>query len=309
MTEESKLMYALEKLNLQYQEILQSKEYRIGNRFLQTIDDLKHFRISNIFKVYKKRKASIEVNKKCVQNYFDYNWTPEQWEKALIPNSDGVKVAIYTCILGGYDSIRKPLYIRDGFDFFVFSEDSIDVEGWKIRRIPKKILKLNNNTLINRYFKFHPHEFFADYDYAIYIDGNVEVISDLSSMLHHAECSTGIAMHRHVERRCIYKEAEVCILYNKGIKDRLIEQITKYNEEKFPKDFGMLEGTMIISSINNKIAIYLLEQWWCEFLKSGSMRDQIAWSYVLWKNCYTIDDIGSLGINIYKNPKIRILPH
>ena len=60
--------------------------------------------------------------------------------------------------------------------------------------------------MINRYIKLHPQEFFLnEYRYAIYIDGNIRVMSDLSPYTRKCNCKTGIAMHRHVQRICAYK--------------------------------------------------------------------------------------------------------
>ena len=39
---------------------------------------------------------------------------------------------------------------------------------------------------------------------------------------------------------------------------------------------------------------------------SGSGRDQLALPYIIWKLGYHMSDIGSLGNNLFLNPKFRI---
>ena len=82
-----------------------------------------------------------------------------------------------------------------------------------------------------------------------------------------------------------------------------------YKREKFPKKYGMNEATIIVSDINNRESQRLLDEWFKEFKRSKSLRDQLAWPYILWKNKYIIDDVGSLGNNIFQDNKIELVKH
>lgn len=156
----------------------------------------------------------------------------------------------------------------------------------------------------------HPFELFPEYDYAVYIDGNVCIASDISALINvPEEGKVGFAMHRHVLRDCIYEEAEACILYGKGSPNQLRKQITQYRLEGFPTKYGMLEATVIFYHLQNKECQALMSEWWNEFIKYGSMRDQIALPYVLWKKGYKISDVGCLGENVYRNSKFQVLSH
>ena len=116
-------------------------------------------------------------------------------------------------------------------------------------------------------------------------------------------------MFRHHSRKCIYIEEKACLLQNKGNKDKIIEQINKYKSDNFPANFGLLEGTIIVSNLKSKKAKNLLIDWWNEFYESESLRDQLSLPYVLWKNNYKIDDIGFLGNNIRACPKLLFFSH
>ena len=272
----------------------------------------KKFKIVRFLKMIK--KLFIERNFSSLKNYIKGIKLKKYEEKYEIINVTfepvlDKKIVVYSCIVGNYDSINEPIYFNDNVEYILFSDKDIKSNFWKVRKIPSKILKLKNKTLINRYIKLHPFELFKDYDYSIYIDGNVKTLSDISGFVNCINRKTGIAMFKHHSRKCIYIEEKACILQNKGNKNKIIKQIEKYKSENFPTNFGLLEGTIIVSDLKNENAKNLLIDWWNEFYESESLRDQLSLPYVLWKNNYKIDDIGFLGNNIRACPKLLFFSH
>lgn len=307
---EFKLMQALEELNLRYINLQNSKEMRVGKNIISIKKNINKARFSDILLLFKKKHGQKIIDKKYPGKQPGENQTMSDRLKNITHVNSNVRVAIYTCIVGGYDQLCEPIFANDGYDFFVFSDKKLKSNVWKSKEIPEKIQKLNDKTLINRYLKMHPSEFFPEYDYAVYIDGNVCIVSDISSLISVADDGkVGFAMHRHVTRECIYEEAEACILYGKGNPQNLKKQIARYKKDGFPIKFGMLEATVIIFNLKSKECQVIMSEWWNEFLKSHSKRDQIALPYVLWKNGYKILDVGNLGNNVYKNPKFQVLSH
>lgn len=307
---EYKLMKSLEELNLKYIDLQNSKQMRVGRNVLSIKNAIKKLSFSEIILILKKRRGQKLIEKKYPGKRPGDNLKIEDRTKNICHIKSHARVVVYTCIVGGYDNLNDPIFANDGYDFFVFSDKKIVSNIWKNREIPQDIKRLKDNTLINRYLKMHPFDVFPEYDYAIYIDGNVSVISDLSPLICIADKGkTGFAMHKHVLRDCIYEEAEACILYGKGNKKRLKEQVDKYKQDKFPQNYGMLEATVIIFNLKNNECQTLMSKWWEEFLKSDSKRDQIALPYILWKNKYKISDVGCLGNNVYKNPKFQVESH
>lgn len=296
----------LEILNEEKSKIKESKEYKIGNTIVTFAQNICQFNFKLIFKNLRNKRVARIVKKKY------YN----PLTLAIIQNDKidyrKCKIVIYTCVLGNYDNIQKHLLKFDNVDYYILTDDrrkyEIYKDYYKIIELPRKILN-KGNIIANRYVKFHPMEFFEDYDYAIYIDGNVRIISDIRKFIQNISDNTGIAMHLHRERRCIYDEAEVCKLLKRGNTKKIDEQMKKYKKEGFPINFGMNEASVIVCDLKNKIAIKLLDEWYLEFIKSGSLRDQLAWTYVLWKNNYKISDVGNLGNNIYRNYKLEMYKH
>lgn len=294
---EKETMEALEKIVTKYNLILNSKEYRFGIKCIEFKNLLKKGKFLTILKkiiVHNKIKK-YEAHE---QPFFSINNTPIQ----------GKKIVIYSCIVGEYDKIREPVFKNSYCDYILFTDNlEIQTTGWSIELIPQEIKNqyLNNNVLVNRYYKLNPHILFPNYDYAIYVDGNIEIVSDLTPLIHNIG-SLGIALHKHRFRNCLYDELEACKILKKGNQEKLQEQIEKYKKENFPSQYGMAECGLIVTDIKKVEAKEILEKWFFEFLHSSSLRDQIALPYVLWKKNIALDQITTLGNNIYQNPKIII---
>ena len=182
------------------------------------------------------------------------------------------------------------------------------IENWNIRSIPQKLINLGDATLINRYIKLHPFEFFPEYDYVLYIDGNIEVSSDVSGLVNLLG-EYGIAMHEHFQRQSVYSEAESLIILKKGNKDKIIKQIKKYENDGFPEDYGLAEATIILSNSKSEIAREIFELWWDELLITDSKRDQLAFPYIMWKNGYDINKVTTLGGNLRLSGKFFMHSH
>lgn len=222
------------------------------------------------------------------------------------------KIAIYTVVLGSYDRVPIPLVSFPNADYFLFVDDPEKYASYENSFIVKKIpTEISRKGFIeaNRYLKFHPSLFLNGYDYAIYVDGNVRIISDVRHFINYCTSETGIAMHAHRERDCVYDEAEVCCLYRRGNKENIKKQMSIYEKEGFPHHYGMNEATVIVSDLRNPISIELLDAWWNEFVSSMCKRDQLIWPFVLWKRGISLSSIGCLGNNIYENYKLEIIRH
>lgn len=292
----------IEELNLEIIRLKTSKEYLLGKKILKIKEYLKEFRIYALIKKIVENKKISKISHEEEEN---------NYKKIEVNIKSKPKIAVYTCVTGNYDKkILEPFVKVENIDFYLFTDNTEkQSEYWSIKAIPEKINKKYNNILKNRYLKMHPYELFENYDYSIYIDGNVQVMSDLTDLVFSINKSVGIAMHKHQFRDCICDEIEACKIKKKGNYREMKKQVQKYIENGFPKKFGMLEATIIITDLKNKVAKKLLNEWWVEFISNGSLRDQISLQYVVWKNNFTIKDIAVLGSNLYRNPKFRVNIH
>ena len=86
------------------------------------------------------------------------------------------KVVIYTSITDNYDNLIQHKYISKDFDYICYTDSEIKNPGiWEIRKIKDSNLDSNRKAKI---YKILPHKYLKKYDYSIWIDANIDVLSD-----------------------------------------------------------------------------------------------------------------------------------
>lgn len=291
---EENLNILVEKLNFELKQIKDSNEYKLGRRIYKNWFWRK---IVNLVNGFKKKKLPEDELDYCYKNMTnDYG------------GLDDKKIVVYKCVTGGYDEVVAPEYKSDKIDYVLFTNNKkAKSKGWKVVYIGN-INDLDNATL-NRYVRMHPSKFLAGYDYAIYVDGNMMIYSDLSCLVNRINKKYGLAFSMHSTRKKITSEFRACKALGKGDSSKMLVQVQRYLREGMPDDYGLLETTVIAIDLHNKKSEYVLNQWWDEFFRSGSMRDQIALSYVLWRDHIKVEEIGTLGNNIWLDPKFTKVKH
>jgi hypothetical protein len=133
-----------------------------------------------------------------------------------------------------------------------------------------------------RMYKILPHKFLPGYDYTVWLDGSL-IIKDprIAELVSKALKDKEMALFKHRERNCIYKELEVCIEQKRDDPEVMRAQIEKYRKEGYPENNGLGETGVLIRKKSNKV-IKHNEAWWNE-IESHSKRDQLSFNYVLWK--------------------------
>lgn len=207
-----------------------------------------------------------------------------------------MRVAIYTSIFGQYDNLIEDQIKLDGFDYICFTDADIRSSTWKVVKSTPIYKDPNRNA---KKYKVLPHRYLKDYDYSIWIDGNIKVVGDVTKAID--ESVYRVYDHNQTlldPRDCLYEEANAIFTlgYNntmrnpeKGIlnyKDNpyIIEkQINRYKSEGYPKNNGLATNPIIFRRHNDKKVIDLMESWW-EEIKYNSRRDQLSFDYVCWKN-------------------------
>lgn len=294
----------IEELYNEKRDVISSKEFNIGKKILRLKYDLTHFKIKDIFKrtinnINTIRYAKeLKIDTKNGQLYPIYNGNK--------------KIVIYTCITGDYDNVCEPVIKEKKCNYFLYTNNKkIKSNNYEIKLIPKDIQEqYANNIIVNRYIKMHPYELFEnEYDYAIYIDGNIRVISNISSFINFISPDVGISMHKHSSRNDIYKEEKILKILRKGNKKKIKKQMDKYREEGFPNNYGMAEANVIVTDLKNDKGKKIFDSWWNEFIDSHSLRDQLSLPYVLWKNRVKVEKLTTLGNNVFDNPKIEVVVH
>jgi len=290
----------IETLNHDY---ISLRESRIHKMLNTTLENLRDFRIGRIFR----RALTYRYVRKHL--HLPRNTTLPLLVHAKPPG----KVVVYSCIAGPYDLPREPFHPEPGIEYVLYTDQpKINPDTiWQYRDIPQDVLQMSSNGKArNEYIRTHPQEFFPEYDYSIYVDGNMKIMSDISSWASLVSPKAGIAAHRHAGCGCVYKEGKRNLLWKRGNAKGLKAQMAYYKAEGVPEDMGrLLETTVLVTDLRNPVARQIYDVWWEDFHKWNSYRDQMSAPYALWKLGIDLDDVGTLGINVWRNPKLRLYQH
>lgn len=195
-----------------------------------------------------------------------------------------IKRVVYTAIFGGYDNLIEPRKVDPSIDYVCFTDNAeLSSAVWRIICLNSCMNDIDNAKL-NRQYKFLPHVYFPDYDESLYIDGNIEIVSNnLSKAFEYALSNSDISIPKHTDRDCIYEEAEACIKLGKGEPKKINKQILLYESKNYPKHNGLFENNVIFRRHNKDSIVKLMEQWH-EAIYVYSGRDQLSLCFLLWVN-------------------------
>ena len=222
------------------------------------------------------------------------------------------RIAVYTAVFSSYDELLEPKFLPDNCDFFLFSDSATIPEGsaWKARELPdsvQKEMQYFSPVKKNRYLKMHPDLLFPEYNYSVYMDGNLLLYTDPTEYINRLS-KYGISVYTHYKRYCVYEELQVV-----SSKCRLT--VTQADEVKrfllaagMPEKYGLLECPVIARRHHQPECKKLMSEWW-ELFSSFPYRDQVLLPYVLYKNGIRTEELGLLGSNVWNTPGIRRVEH
>ena len=196
---------------------------------------------------------------------------------------------VYTSIFGGYDEVQNQ-NLPDGWDWKCFNEEN------------SLQLYEDNNRNAKR-FKILPHRYLQNYEYSIFIDGNMSVRGNVNDLIDKYLQNSNVAFFSHGSnsldsRICAYQEAQT--IFNLGEKNRKLtpergilnykdnphtikKQMDRYFMVGYPLDNGLITGMVILRRHNEEDCMTTMEDWWTE-IKYNSKRDQLSFNYCAWKN-------------------------
>lgn len=291
---------SLLELNKDYLNIYSSDAYKIGRSILDVKEMIKNGKFLGAYKILRTNYIGLKIREFSKKRSVIANRSD---------NSFNGRIAVYTAIFDDYDMLFEPFIIDSRCDYYLISDKEPSPNSvWK--EVDNEYVVLTNkmNSIEkNRYYKMHPNIIFPEYEYSIYVDGNIAIFGFVSELISYVNEKTGIALHNMSNRDCIYDERKACALYKKGNVKRIQEQVKKYRKEGFPMHFGIYECPVIVRK-NSEECNRLMEEWWGEFV-DGGFRDQISFPYVIWKNGYSFEEIGFIGNDVRTNPYFRVNNH
>lgn len=220
------------------------------------------------------------------------------------------KKVIYGALAGNYDDIPVHKYKMKGWDYILFTDtfDEKEKNGWEIRPLKHMISGTDDdNTRTARWHKTNPHKLFPEYDYSVWIDTNVFIINNGFETILETFISkdTELASMEHPGRECIFEEIKACKKLGKDSKKNL-ETIKKYlKKEDFPKELGLFETNVLFRKHNSDNIIKLDNLWWSN-IEQYSKRDQLSFTYVLWKEGINCEKLLGDGFCVRNHPAFSI---
>lgn len=214
------------------------------------------------------------------------------------------KIVVYTVIVGDYDYLKDPEYIMENCDYVCFTNNRrLESEIWKIVYIENSEL---DPTRWNRKYKILPHRYLSQYQWSIYVDGNVRLIGNLREYVQNESKGSPMLCLRHSTRESLYDEAEECIKFHKDNEEVIRKQIEGYKREGYKADNGLTVNNILVRKHMEPDVIELMEAWWSEVEKK-SCRDQLSFRYVCWKKNFECDisDLKCWKSKYWLNPGIH----
>lgn len=181
-------------------------------------------------------------------------------------------IVVYTAVFGRYDTLQPAKYPS-----LCFTDGKMPpVAGWEY----KTIFAGRDPKAANRNCKLLVHEH-VDAEYSIYLDGNIQLLTDPRELIEKYLRDTDVAVFAHPTRACVYAEAEACIREGKAQASAVHSQMERYRRESYPEGAGLAACWVLIRRHTPGTRRFG-ELWWEEY-NVGAKRDQLSFNYTCWK--------------------------
>ena len=201
------------------------------------------------------------------------------------------RIAIYTAIFGKKDALHEPKFIPSGCDFICYTDQPFTSKVWQIRKVAPPVA--GDGTRSNRWYKILPHKHLPEYEFSVYVDGNISVRGDVAQLVDEQLCAVNYAVFNHANNlKYPYKglKDHLWSLRRAASYDRpednmeIVEaQAKQYFAEGFPDSNGLAWNLVLLRRHHASDVIEAMEAWWNE-VTNRSKRDQMSFNYVAWKS-------------------------
>lgn len=199
------------------------------------------------------------------------------------------KGVIYTAVTGGYDDFKHH-FNDEQFDYICFTDynfTGIVPSPWCHVRLPPS--KLNNKDLA-RYCKLNPHLLLPNYEYSVWVDGNITIKREIHSYVQSILANHQVASYDHWWRDQTEQEFFVCAKQGFDYAWKLRSQYSRYKKDGY-YSVGFYENNVLFRNHMSKDLINMQNIWWNEYLRGGK-RDQYSFTYSAFKSNVKIHSLG-----------------
>lgn len=214
---------------------------------------------------------------------------------------------IYTCMTGEYDHLVNYHYISDDYDYVCFTDNPalLRFKNYGVWQIRTLVFCSMDNSRNSRWHKLHPHELFPEYEESIWVDSNINILSDYIFRVTE-NSGKNFIVPKHFQHDCIYDEMKFIVQCHKDSAEHMDVLYRLYTEQKMPHHLGAPETNLLYRKHHDKTIIKAMHMWW-NMIEKYSNRDQASFMYVMWKN--HIDIQSGFIPNLRKNINFSFTNH
>ncbi|WOR15354.1 DUF616 domain-containing protein [Hyphomonas sp. FCG-A18] len=227
-------------------------------------------------------------------------------KKALNGSGRAPRIAVFTAIVDGYDDLKEPEIISEHADYFVFTNSKVSKNSvWK--PMPLEYVS-HDPTRTARFVKTHPHLYFADYDWAIWVDANLLLVEKPEALLPDPGSKSKVLTWHHPLRNCVYQEGDECIKRGKDDADIISQHMERLRARDYPVEAGMFETSVMVSRMGDRDVEGMFKQWWADIAR-WSRRDQLSLPVVLNGLDLDVGYLARAGICMRTDPRFVYFGH
>lgn len=202
-------------------------------------------------------------------------------------NTRKAKLVVYTCITNDYDDLSNMpthYYAHKDADYVCFTDNETHIKSgqvgiWQIR--PLEYTR-GDSTRNNRWHKTHPHVLFPEYEESIYIDSNINILSDyLFKVI--KQTGSPLVLPKHPKNICIYSEYKDVTSAKLDSLELIIQERKILEDSGMPENYGFCENNVLFRKHHDANIKNMMDEWW-NMITNYSKRDQLSLVYILWKN-------------------------
>lgn len=179
---------------------------------------------------------------------------------------------VYTAIAGHHAKLSVRPTVSDT-DFICYSDVPLDRADWEVR--PIEASTGLSPRMRAKYHKLFPP---TGYAWSVWLDGAYVLREDAVTMVDDlvARSASGIGLHRHHDRACVFDEAEHSrsLVKCAEVRATIAAQADHYGREGHPHSWGLWAGGLLCRDASPRVA-NVMRRWWRELIR-WTWRDQLS---------------------------------
>jgi hypothetical protein len=258
---------------------------------------------------------------RCIGNLDDtalilrYGWRKLRYRRVVrdyqrYRSTRRARLVVYSCITNRYDTPMRLHAINPDYDYVLFTDEPglFDPRDhlWEFRPLPSLG---QDSSRLSRYPKFNPQELLPEYEESLYIDANIDLVTDLVYRDVERERALGspIAIGVHPKRACIYEEFERLRQGRVDSDEILAAQRAMIEAAGYPAGNGLFENNVIYRRHRDPAVVEFGRRCW-EMIVAGSRRDQLAVVFCAWQLGLPLRPLNPRAYRRIKD-EVLIFPH